>query len=126
MRCDRGATVAEFSLVSILLLFLFLGILQLASALHVRNTLIACAAEGARYGANADRGLSDAVAKTSELIVVALPHSYAAPGNSVAGYESVQGSPTVYVEVRAELPLVAWFGWDGAFAVRAHALEESR
>ena len=33
---------------------IFAGTLQLALALHVRNTLVQCAVEGARYGARAD------------------------------------------------------------------------
>ncbi len=110
---------------SILLTFLFLGVVQLGTALFVRNTLVACAAEGARYGANADRDLDDAVAKATELIALSLPDSYAAPGNVSAGYESVAGSPTVYVEVRADLPLLGWVSDDGLLAVRAHALEEA-
>jgi hypothetical protein len=52
-RDDSGAAV-EFVLVGVLVCALFLGILEIGLALHVRNTLVACAAEGARYAANAD------------------------------------------------------------------------
>jgi len=52
---DRGAAVVEFVLVSIPLLFLLLAVLQVATYLHLRNVVVASAAEGARYGANADR-----------------------------------------------------------------------
>ncbi len=38
----------------LILLPLFVAILQLGLALYVRNTLAACAQEGARYGADAD------------------------------------------------------------------------
>lgn len=123
-RNDTGAAVAEFALVSVLLVFLFLGVVQLGTALFVRNTLVACAAEGARYGANADRDEVDAVTRASALIASSLPDSYAAPGNVTAGYESVGGSPTLYVEVRADLPLLGWLDADGLLIVRAHALEE--
>ncbi len=117
-----GSTVTEFSLVSILLVFMFLAIVQLGGALFVRNTLVACAAEGARYGANADRDEGDAVAKARELITASLPDSYADDVSS--GYDSVSGWSAIYVEVRADLPLLGWFT-DDVLLVRAHALEES-
>jgi hypothetical protein len=41
------------------LLFLLLAVLQVAVYLHLRNVVVASAAEGARYGANADRATSD-------------------------------------------------------------------
>ncbi len=46
-------------LVLLVLVPLFLGILQVALVLHVRNTLASAASEGARYGATADRGPAD-------------------------------------------------------------------
>lgn len=48
--------MVDFVLVSVLLTALFLAVVQLALALHVRTTLQACAAEGARYGANLGSG----------------------------------------------------------------------
>lgn len=52
---DDGSSVVEFTLVSVLLVGLFLGILQVALVLHTRNVLVSAAQEGARYAANADR-----------------------------------------------------------------------
>ena len=52
---DQGSSTVEFTLVSVLLVGLFLGVLQLGFVLHTRNLLVASAQEGARYGANADR-----------------------------------------------------------------------
>jgi hypothetical protein len=46
--------VVDFVLVMLVLLPMFVAILQLGLALYVRNTLAACAQEGARYGADAD------------------------------------------------------------------------
>ena len=60
--------IVEFTLVGILLTLLFLALLQLGLALHVRNTLVASAAEGARYGANADRDPAQGAALTRQLI----------------------------------------------------------
>ncbi|MDQ2661335.1 MAG: pilus assembly protein, partial [Actinomycetota bacterium] len=50
-RDERGSAVAEFTLVGILLTVLALAVVQLALALHVRNTMLDAAAEGARYAA---------------------------------------------------------------------------
>ena len=44
---ERGSAVAEFVLVSALVLALFLGVVQVALAQHVRTLLVDAAAEGA-------------------------------------------------------------------------------
>jgi Flp pilus assembly protein TadG len=119
---ESGAAVVEFVLVAVLLTVLFLGILQLALALHVRNTLVASAAEGARYAANADRTPADGVRMAKQVIRDALADSYA--DDVTAGYETVGGVATVYVEVRATLPVVGMLGPARALVVRGHALEE--
>jgi len=56
---DQGAAVIEFVLITVPLLFLMLAVLQVAVYLHLRNVVVASAAEGARYGANADRAVTD-------------------------------------------------------------------
>ncbi len=105
-----------------LLVTLFLAVIQLALALHVRNTLISAAAEGARYGANADRDAVDAAARTEAVIATSLSPSFV--GEVTAGYEEVGGVPTVVVEVRTTLPLVGWLGPSRSLVVRGHALDE--
>jgi len=59
MRRDEGAAVVEFVLITVPLLFLVLAVLQVAVYLHLRNVVVASAAEGARYGANADRATAE-------------------------------------------------------------------
>src|SRR3954449_7207311 len=71
-RTDRGAAVVDFVLVVIVLVPLFLGILQVALVLHVRNTLVAAASEGARYAATVDRPPEAGAARTREQISGAL------------------------------------------------------
>ena len=56
---DEGAAPVEFVLVTVPLLFLLLVVLQVAVYLHLRNVVVASAAEGARYAANADRAVAD-------------------------------------------------------------------
>ena len=60
-RGDDGVAVVDFALVAGLVSLIFAGVLQVTLALHVRNTVIDCAAEGARYAALADREPADGV-----------------------------------------------------------------
>lgn len=120
---DRGSAIVEFTMVGVLLTALFLALLQLGLALHVRNTLIASAAEGARHAANADREPADGVAVARRLIRDALADSFAERVTS--GFENVDGVPTVYVQVDATLPLVGLLGPSRGIRVRGHALEEA-
>lgn len=123
-RDDRGSAVVEFTLVGILLTFLFLALLQLGLALHVRNTLLASAAEGARYGANADRTPAQGAALTRQLIRDSLADRFA--DGVTAGTETVDGFQTVVVEVRTTLPVIGLLGPTRGLTVRGHALEENR
>jgi len=122
VRDDRGSAVVDFVLVSVLLVTLFLGVVQLGVVLHVRNTLVAAAAEGARYGANADRGPDDAADRTRELAAQSLGEGLVQEVS--AGFEDVGGSRTVVVEVRARLPLVGLLGPGSTLVVRGHAWDE--
>lgn len=122
-RDDRGSAIVEFTLVGVLLTVLFLGVLQLGLVLHVRNTLAASAAEGARYAANADRDPVDGEAVTRQLIRDSLADTFARGVTS--GFETVDGVPTVYVQVDATLPLVGLLGPSRGIRVRGHAVEEA-
>jgi Flp pilus assembly protein TadG len=115
--------VVESLLVTIVLTALFLGIVQVGLALHVRNTLIASAAEGARYAANADRSAEDGAAHAAQLISAALSERFAR--EVTAGYEDVGDVPTVYVRVRADLPVVGFLGVSRGLDLRGHAFDEA-
>lgn len=120
---DRGAAVVDFVLVSALTTLLLAGVLQLALAQHVRATLVDCAAEGARYGALADRGPQDAVDRTVELIGSALHQRYAQ--DVVAEVIHQDGLDVVRVRVTAPFPVVGLLGPGGALTVDGHALQEA-
>jgi len=122
IRDDRGSAIVEFTLVSVLLTVLFLALLQLGLALHVRNTLTASAAEGARYAANADRSPEQGAEVTRTLIRDSLADSFASGVTS--GQETVGGVPTVFVQVEATLPVVGLLGPPRGIRVRGHALDE--
>jgi hypothetical protein len=98
-------------------------LLQLGLTLHVRSTLAASAAEGARYAAFADRDPDDGVVRTRELIRSSLADSLA--DGVTSGYETVNGVQTVYVQVEATLPLIGLLGPSRGIVVRGHALEEA-
>lgn len=120
---ERGSAVVEFVLVSALVTLLLAGVLQLALALHVRSTLVDCAAEGARHGALADRGPDDAVRRTVELIRASLHDRYAQ--DVVAGHVRRDGLDLVQVRVTAPLPVLGLLGPGGVLTVEGHALEEA-
>ncbi|MDD9205481.1 TadE/TadG family type IV pilus assembly protein, partial [Georgenia sp. 10Sc9-8] len=72
----------EFVLVSTLLLLLVGAVIQLAMILHVRNTLVDCAGEGARYAALQGHGPASGVERTRTLISSALSPGYAESVNA--------------------------------------------
>ena len=122
MRDERGSAVVEFTLVSVVLVGLFLAVLQVGLVLHVRNTLVACAAEGARYAANADRGLADGESRTAALIAESL--SADSVGEVSSRYVTTAGVQLVEVQVTTTLPLFGWLGVERGLTVSGHAVEE--
>jgi len=123
LRDDRGSAPVEFVLVGVLLTFLALGVLQLALALHIRNTVLDAAAEGARYGALADNEPADAVPRTVDLISTAVGRGYATDVTVREG--EWMGVPAVIVTVRTTLPLAGLLGPDRALEVEGHAARET-
>lgn len=120
---DEGSAVVDFALVGALATVLLVGLLQLAMVLHVRNTLIDCAGEGARYGALADRTPADGAARTRLLIGQDLSARYA--GDVEAGQEVVDGLDTVVVRIRAPLPVLGLLGAGRVLEVSGHAVAEA-
>ena len=122
-RCrERGAAIVDFVLVLVVLVPLFLGILQVALVLQVRNTLAAAASEGARVAAAADRGSGDGAATTREQIGNAIAGRYA-EDVSVQSI-SIDGAPGVEVTVRATVPALGLGGPSIEVEVSGRAVEE--
>ena len=109
-------------MVSALLTAVTLAVLQLALALHVRNTLVDAAAEGARYGALADNTPPDGVARAVDLIGVALGDAYT--GDVRASSGSYLGQRAVVITVTAPLPLAGLLG-PTVLEVSGHAAVET-
>lgn len=123
LRDDEGSAAAEFVMVGALLTIMTLSVLQLGLALHVRNTVLDAAAEGARFGALADNTLADGVTRTTDLITTALGPGYAQ--NVSASYGTYLGQPASIVTVRAPLPLIGLVGIDEGLEVSGHAAVET-
>lgn len=122
---EAGSAVVDFVLVSVLLLFLFLAVAQIGVVLHTRNVLVAAAAEGARYGANADRTPEQGVDRTREVVSDALSPERAAALDVRAGAPlTAEGLPTLEIEVTSPLPVVFLPVGPLRLTVRGHALEE--
>lgn len=121
---DAGSAVAEFAMVGALVVLFFLAALQLGFALHVRNTLIENAVEGARYGARADSTPQLGAARTRELITASLTDSYA---RDVSASVVTEGdAQVVRITVRAPLPILGPFGPSQSLTVSGRAYEEAQ
>ncbi|MBM7830096.1 hypothetical protein JOE59_000801 [Agromyces cerinus] len=102
---------------------LALAVIQLALALHVRNTVLDAAAEGARHAALAGSSEEAGIARTRELIGMAVSTDYA--DDIEAGVSTVDGIGMVSVTVRAPLPVIGLLGIDRALEVTGHAALET-
>jgi Flp pilus assembly protein TadG len=123
-RADDGAAVVDFVLVSLVLVPLVLGLVQVALVLHVRNTLTAAATEGARYAAAVDRGPEDGVARTRAQISEAIADRFA---GEVDGRDvTLAGVPTVEIRVHATVPPLGLGLWGPGvdLEVEGHAVRE--
>ena len=120
---EAGSAVAEFVMVAALVLALFLGVVQVALAMHVRALSIDAAAEGARVAARADADLASGATRTRELLAAALGSRYA---DDVSVRTTARdGLDVVEVTVQVPLPVVGLLGPSGVLTLQGHALEES-
>jgi Flp pilus assembly protein TadG len=122
-RTERASAVVDFVLVLVVLIPLFLGIVQLALVLHVRNTLASAASEGARYAATYDREPADGAARTRATVAAVLSPRFAT--GVTAAETSVDGFPGVVVRVEADVPALGVWGPGVHLSVDGHAVEEA-
>ncbi|GAB6898722.1 TadE family protein [Kineosporia succinea] len=123
MRDESGSAVVDFVLVGSFLVFVFLALVQLALTVYVRNVLIDCAAQGARFGALSDEDPAAGASRARGLISEQLSPGYAR--DVEARLVEVGGVATVEVRVRAPLPVVGLIGVGRSVDVTGHALAES-
>ena len=103
---------------------LFLGVLQVGVAVHVRGVLTAAAAEGARRSAIS--GPDDGAARARSAVADALSPATAARMTYEVRRGTSRGLPVVEVVVRGPLPLVGVPSGPLRVTVRGHAVQEPR
>ncbi len=122
---DSGSAIVEFVLVGTLLLMLILGVIQVGLVLHVRNTLAADAAEGARHAANLEVPASEGGTYAQRLIAETLPGraDTVCTGQDEAGPGDI---PLVQVTCTVVVPLsLVPLGDAVTVTVTGHAVKES-
>ena len=124
-RRELGAAVADFALVSGLVTFVFLGVLQLGFTLHTRNTLVSCAAEGARVAARQGASPADGVARARALIRASPADTYA-DDVTASTEDTPSGVRVVVVTVRAPVPVIGPFGIGESMDLVGRAFDESQ
>jgi hypothetical protein len=107
-----------------LVTLLFVAVFQLGLALHVRNTLIACASEGARFGARADVDPAVGAERARALIGQSLSPRFARDVSVAVG--DANGVQVVTVRVVAPLPVIGPLGPDARLDVVGRAFQESQ
>ncbi|WP_249423784.1 TadE/TadG family type IV pilus assembly protein [Nocardioides coralli] len=115
--------MADFVLVLVVLIPLFLGVLQVGLVLFVRNTLANAAAEGARHAAAFDRDLADGERRTREQVGAAVSGRFARHVD--VRTVSLGGQLTVEVVVHASVPALGIGGPAIGLDVVGHAVEEA-
>lgn len=122
---DAGSAIVEFILVGTLLLFVILGVIQVGLVLHVRNTLAADAAEGARHAANLGVPAAEGGIRAQQLIAESLPGR----SDTVCTGEDEEGPggiPLVRVTCTVVVPLSLVPLGDGVtLRVTGHAVKET-
>jgi Flp pilus assembly protein TadG len=122
-RSDRGSAVVDFVLVSVIVVPLFLGVLQVGLFLYVRNTMTAAASDGARLAATVDRTPADGIARTEAMIDGAVSSDLVRSVD--AEVAEIDGQQAVAIVVYARMPVLGlWGGPARDFVVRGHAIEE--
>jgi Flp pilus assembly protein TadG len=121
-RHQRGAAVVDFVLVLVVLVPIFLGVLQVALVLFVRNTVTAAASDGARYAATLGHDPADGAARTRSQISGVLSGRYA---DEVTAREvTIDGAPAVEVSVHVVIPALGLGGPAVSLDLSGHAVEE--
>ncbi|WP_426566060.1 TadE family protein [Angustibacter sp. McL0619] len=119
--------MVDFALVGALLTLLFASLAQLTLVLHVRNTAVDCAAEGARFGARADRVPADGAPRARELVAADLSPEYGSRISQVSSTQvEIGGVQAVQVTMTIPLPLFGLVGSARSMTVRGHAFMESQ
>lgn len=114
--------MVDFVLLTIVIVPIVLGIVHVGLVLHVRNTLVSAATEGARYAATQDRGPADGATRARREVSGALAARFA--GDVRAAPTTVEGAAGVQVTIRATVPPLGLWGPATPLSASGHAIEE--
>ena len=113
----------EFVLVLLVLVPLVFGIAQVALVMHVRNTLVAAASDGARSAAMLGSEPEVARDRARDVIGTTLADRYA---ESIEARESVvDGVVVIEVRIRADVPPLGLWGPPVAVSAEGHAVRQA-
>lgn len=122
VRSQRGSAIVDFALVSVVLVPLFFGVLQLALVWHIKTTLTSAASEGARYGAAYNRTAVDGEQRTAATVDEVFGRDFV---DEVSGANvAIDGQAAVEVSVRAQVPVLAFWGPTITVEAVGHAVKE--
>lgn len=103
-----GSAVVDFTLISLVLIPLVLGLLQVGLVLQVRNTMTAAVSEGARVGARESSAPAVGAEAARSLISQTISDRFA---KSVSAKSAlIGGTPGVIVTATARVPALGLFG----------------
>lgn len=102
---DRGAAIAEFAMITVLLVFLLFAVLQVAVFFYVRNIVAASAADGARYAAGVDVQYASGAARATDEIRHGLTGGVAqdVPCQGGPGTDGDSGLPVAVVHCQGKV-----------------------
>lgn len=112
--------MVDFVLVGALATLIFVALIQLTLALHVRNTVADAASSAARYGALGDRSADDARERAAMLVGAALGQDYVEEIS--VNVETRDGLNVLSVSVTAPIPLLGLFGPPHTLEMTGHAV----
>lgn len=124
LRCttgDRGSATLDFVLVAPLVAVLALGVVQVAITMHIRSTLAAAAAEGARTAAAWGASPLHGTQRARELMADNLAGDVVTAVST--RYERREGLPVATVRIDGRIPLLGLLGPQG-LSVEGSALRE--
>jgi Flp pilus assembly protein TadG len=114
-RCDTGAAIIEFALVSVVLVFLLFAVLQVAVYAYIRHVVIADAANAARYAAASGVSVEAAIPRANALISSHLGAAAAHDLKCVASQTVDGASGLMLVSVQCHGPIRSLFLPVGTF-----------
>lgn len=123
-RDERGSAVPEFVLVLLVVVPLMFAIAQVALVLHVRNTMVAAASDGARSAAMLDADPAAAERRAREVVRTTLADRFA--DDVSARWTTSDGVAVVEVRMRASVPPLGLWGPAVDLEAVGHAVRQEQ